>query len=94
MLTCVVLSAVAAFERGMLRERVRSGLRNAKLRGKRLGRPSLRQLTPEVIAQLHNFEMIEDESRCRSENSQINLDAQLGRHTSSVGVAVNPMLGH
>jgi DNA invertase Pin-like site-specific DNA recombinase len=54
MLTYVVLSAVAAFERDMLRERVRSGLRNAKLNGKRLGRPPLRQLTSEETAQLRS----------------------------------------
>lgn len=52
MLTYVVLSEVAAFERDMLRERVRAGLRNAKLKGKRLGRPSLHQLTPEEITKL------------------------------------------
>jgi DNA invertase Pin-like site-specific DNA recombinase len=54
MLTYVVLSAVAAFEREMLRERVRSGIRSAKLKGKRLGRPSLNQLTPEQIAKLRS----------------------------------------
>jgi DNA invertase Pin-like site-specific DNA recombinase len=34
-----MLSAFAEFERDCIRERVRSGLRNAKAKGKRLGRP-------------------------------------------------------
>ncbi|WP_215867939.1 recombinase family protein [Acidithiobacillus ferriphilus] len=33
------LSAVAEFERELIRERVRSGLANARAKGKRLGRP-------------------------------------------------------
>jgi DNA invertase Pin-like site-specific DNA recombinase len=35
-----MLSAFAEFERDCIRERVRSGLRNARAKGKRLGRPS------------------------------------------------------
>ncbi len=54
MLTYVVLSAVAAFEREMLRDRIVSGLRNAKLNGKRLGRPALRLLTAKEIAKLRS----------------------------------------
>src|ERR1700730_15319083 len=34
-----VLGAVAALERSLIAERVRAGLRNAKAKGKRLGRP-------------------------------------------------------
>ena len=34
-----LLSAVAEFERELIRERVRSGLANARAKGKRLGRP-------------------------------------------------------
>jgi DNA invertase Pin-like site-specific DNA recombinase len=36
-----IVSAVAQLERELIRERVRAGLRNAKLKGKVLGRPSL-----------------------------------------------------
>lgn len=36
-----VLSAFAEFERDSIRERVRSGLRNARAKGKRLGRPKV-----------------------------------------------------
>jgi len=36
-----IVSAVAQLERDLIRERVRAGLRNAKLKGKILGRPTL-----------------------------------------------------
>jgi putative DNA-invertase from lambdoid prophage Rac len=35
-----VLGAVAELERSLIAERVRAGLRNAKAKGKRLGRPT------------------------------------------------------
>lgn len=34
-----IIGAMAEFERGLCRERVRAGLRNARAKGKRLGRP-------------------------------------------------------
>ena len=34
-----IIGAMAEFERSLIQERVRAGLRNAKLRGKMLGRP-------------------------------------------------------
>jgi len=34
-----IIGAMAEFERSLIQERVRAGLRNAKLKGKRLGRP-------------------------------------------------------
>jgi DNA invertase Pin-like site-specific DNA recombinase len=40
-----VLASVAELERSLIGERVRAGLRNAKARGTRLGRPSLKELT-------------------------------------------------
>ena len=36
-----IIGAMAEFERSLIQERVRAGLRNAKLRGKTLGRPAL-----------------------------------------------------
>jgi len=36
-----IIGAMAEFERSLIQERVRAGLRNAKLKGKKLGRPSL-----------------------------------------------------
>ncbi|WP_279571366.1 recombinase family protein [Paraburkholderia sp. BL10I2N1] len=41
-----LLSAIAEFERELIRERVRSGLANARARGKRLGRPNA---TPRLV---------------------------------------------
>lgn len=43
-LTFQVLGAVAEFEREMLRERVRSGMAQARRAGKHVGRPALRRL--------------------------------------------------
>jgi len=40
-----VLASAAELERSLMGERVRAGLRNAKARGARLGRPSLKVLT-------------------------------------------------
>ena len=37
--SCLFLEAMAEFERSLIQERVRAGLRNAKLKGKTLGRP-------------------------------------------------------
>jgi DNA invertase Pin-like site-specific DNA recombinase len=34
-----IIGAMAEFERELIRERVKAGLRNAKAKGKRLGRP-------------------------------------------------------
>jgi DNA invertase Pin-like site-specific DNA recombinase len=47
-----VLGAVAELERSLIAERVRAGLRNAKAKGKRLGRPPLRELSVAEIRQL------------------------------------------
>ncbi len=35
----IIIGAMAEFERSLIQERVRAGLRNAKLKGKTLGRP-------------------------------------------------------
>lgn len=47
-----VLGAVAELERSLIGERVRAGLRNAKAKGKRLGRPRLKTLSIAEIRQL------------------------------------------
>jgi putative DNA-invertase from lambdoid prophage Rac len=39
-MTFTVLGAVAELERSLIAERVRAGLRNARAKGKRLGRPT------------------------------------------------------
>jgi DNA invertase Pin-like site-specific DNA recombinase len=42
-----VLGAVAELERGLIVERVRAGMRNARAKGVRIGRPPRTQLSPE-----------------------------------------------
>lgn len=51
-LVFTILGAVAELERSLIGERVRSGLRNAKAKGKRLGRPPLRELTAGLVTQV------------------------------------------
>jgi DNA invertase Pin-like site-specific DNA recombinase len=48
-----VLGAVAELERSLIVERVRAGLRNARAKGKRLGRPS-KSVDVEEIARLRS----------------------------------------
>jgi DNA invertase Pin-like site-specific DNA recombinase len=47
-----IIGAIAQWERSLIAERVRAGLQHARARGKRLGRPPLRVLTPEEITRL------------------------------------------
>ena len=47
-----ILGSVAELERALIGERVRAGLRNAKAKGQRLGRPPLRELSPADVRQL------------------------------------------
>jgi DNA invertase Pin-like site-specific DNA recombinase len=54
-LTYHVLSAVAEFERELLRERVRSGLVQARRKGKRLGRPALRRFDADEIDEIREL---------------------------------------
>lgn len=37
-----IIGAMAEFERALIQERVRAGLRNAKAKGKRIGRPQVK----------------------------------------------------
>src|SRR5271169_4500148 len=47
-----ILGSVAELERSLIGERVRAGLRNAKAKGQRLGRPPLKDLTADDVRQL------------------------------------------
>ena len=47
-----IIGAIAQWERSLIVERVRTGLEFARSQGKRLGRPPLRELTPEEVAKL------------------------------------------
>jgi putative DNA-invertase from lambdoid prophage Rac len=48
-----ILASVAAFERDLLSERVKAGMENAKMKGKKVGRPSLSHQELEQIYDLH-----------------------------------------
>ena len=50
-----VLGAVAELERSLIRERVRAGLRNAKAKGKLVGRPRVKAGTPEFVAEIQKI---------------------------------------
>jgi DNA invertase Pin-like site-specific DNA recombinase len=47
-----ILGSVAELERSLIAERVRAGLRHAKAKGTRLGRPPLKELTTEEVRRL------------------------------------------
>ena len=47
-----IIGAIAQWERSLIVERVKCGLQFARSQGKRLGRPPLRELTPEEVAKL------------------------------------------
>jgi DNA invertase Pin-like site-specific DNA recombinase len=47
-----IIGAIGEFERDLIRERVRAGLRHARERGKRLGRPPVRELSEELAEKL------------------------------------------
>jgi len=66
-----VLGAVAELERSLIGERVRAGLRNAKSKGTRLGRPPLKSLTAAEVQHLRR-------DRRRSKTSFKGLAAKYG----------------
>lgn len=72
-----VLGAVAELERSLIAERVRAGLRNAKAKGKRLGRPR-KFLDPRAIARL----------RCRGASWRA-VAAELGVSTATAYYAAS-----
>ena len=49
-----IIGAIAQWERSLIGERVKAGLQHARSQGKKLGRPSLRVLTPSEAARLKN----------------------------------------
>jgi DNA invertase Pin-like site-specific DNA recombinase len=54
-LTFSILGAVAEFERELLRERVRSGMAQARRSGKRIGRPALRHFSPAELERIRSL---------------------------------------
>lgn len=49
-----IIGAIAQWERSLIVERVKAGIQHARSQGKRLGRPSLRELKPGEISKLKN----------------------------------------
>jgi DNA invertase Pin-like site-specific DNA recombinase len=45
-----IIGAMAEFERALIQERVRAGMRNARAKGRRIGRPPQTQLSSELRA--------------------------------------------
>jgi DNA invertase Pin-like site-specific DNA recombinase len=54
-LTFQILGAVAEFERELLRERVRSGMAQARRAGRRIGRPALRTFSTEELETIRSL---------------------------------------
>jgi DNA invertase Pin-like site-specific DNA recombinase len=54
-LTFSILGAVAEFERELLRERVRSGMAQARRAGKRIGRPALRHFSSAELERIRSL---------------------------------------
>jgi DNA invertase Pin-like site-specific DNA recombinase len=44
-----IIGAMAEFERALIQERVKAGLRNAKVKGRRIGRPKIKLDSAEVL---------------------------------------------
>src|ERR1700687_695439 len=54
-LTFQILGAVAEFERELLRDRVKSGMAQARRAGKRIGRPALRHFSPGELERIRSM---------------------------------------
>jgi DNA invertase Pin-like site-specific DNA recombinase len=83
-LMLTILAAVAEFERGLIAERVKEGMANAKRKGARLGRPSaatrphVRRHLAEVAAELARGSISKREAARRLRVSVATLDQLLG----------------
>jgi DNA invertase Pin-like site-specific DNA recombinase len=49
-----IIGAMAEFERALIQERVRAGMRNARAKGRRIGRPPQTQLSSELRSDIAN----------------------------------------
>jgi len=80
-----IFGAVAQFERALIGQRVKSGLEHARKRGVLLGRPPLRRLSPQEVAELREERMLQ---KCHSDNLLKNSGSQFGRLTGFVHPAL------
>ena len=72
-----IIGAMAEFERALIQERVRAGLRNARAKGKRLGRPR-------VIVDASRIASLRDQGRSWSE---ITAEMRIGKGTAQRALA-------
>jgi len=85
-MTFTVLGAVAELERSLIGERVKAGLRNARAKGKRLGREPLRVFTPKEVQQLKRDRLV----------GKLSYSALAAKHATSIWTCyylVNPRTG-
>jgi DNA invertase Pin-like site-specific DNA recombinase len=78
-----IIGAMAEFERALIQERVRAGLRNARAKGKRLGRPR-------VIVDASRIAYLRTQGRSWS---QISAAMRIGRGTAQRAVVGLPKIG-
>jgi len=78
-----LLSAMAEFERELIQERVRAGLRNARAKGRRLGRPR-------VIVDASRIASLRAQGHSWSE---ITAEMRIGKGTAQRAVAALPKIG-
>jgi DNA invertase Pin-like site-specific DNA recombinase len=77
-----IIGAMAEFERALIQERVRSGLRNARAKGRRLGRPR-------VIVDATRIASLREQGRSWS---QITAEMRIGKGTAQRAVAGLPKI--
>ena len=78
-----IIAAMAEFERSLIAERVKAGMRNARAKGRRIGRPSQVPLTEELMEQIA-------EAYRRGEGSLRILAARFGTSLGTVQRCLSP----
>jgi len=78
-----IIGAMAEFERALIQERVRAGLRNARNKGRRLGRPR-------VIVDASRIALLREQGRSWS---QITAEMRIGKGTAQRAFAGLPKIG-
>ena len=78
-----IIGAMAEFERALIQERVRAGLRNARAKGKRLGRPR-------VVVDASRIASLREQGRSWS---QITAEMRIGKGTAQRAFAGLPKIG-